>query len=109
MDKNFPYITPNVDLPSEPAMEIMDAGLSDNFGVKDATSFMFTFKEWISANTSGVIFVNIRDSQKNQEVEKGNTGSVFQTIVSPIGSFYNNWSDYQDFNNDNLIEYAFFY
>lgn len=106
MSATFPYITPNVDLPSEPAMEIMDAGLSDNFGVKDATAFMFTFKEWISANTSGVIFVNIRDSQKNQEVEKGNTGSVFQTLVSPIGSLYNNWSDYQDFNNDNLIEYA---
>jgi hypothetical protein len=106
MSATFPYITPNVDLPSEPAMEIMDAGLSDNFGVKDATTFMYVFKEWISSNTSGVIFVNIRDSQKNKEVEKGNTGSVFQTLVSPIGSLYNNWSDYQDFNNDNLIEYA---
>jgi hypothetical protein len=106
MSATFPYITPNVDLPSEPAMEIMDAGLSDNFGVKDATNFLYVFKEWISVNTSGVIFVNIRDSQKNQEIEKGNAGSVFQNIVSPIGSLYNNWSDYQDFNNDNLLEYA---
>ncbi|WP_299254683.1 patatin-like phospholipase family protein [uncultured Cytophaga sp.] len=106
MSATFPYITPNVDLPSEPAMEIMDAGLSDNFGVKDATTFLYVFKEWISMNTSGVIFVNIRDSQKNQEIEKGNTGSVFQNIVSPIGSLYNNWSEYQDFNNDNLLEYA---
>lgn len=106
MSATFPYITPNVDLPSEPAMEIMDAGLSDNFGVKDATSFMYVFKDWISTNTSGVIFVNIRDSEKNQEIEKQNPGSVFQKIISPIGSLYNNWSDYQDFNNDNLIEYS---
>ena len=106
MSATFPYITPNVDLPSEPAMEIMDAGLSDNFGVKDATTFMYVFKEWISANTSGVIFINIRDSEKNQEIEKGLEGSVFQKLVSPIGSLYNNWSDYQDFNNDNLLEYA---
>jgi len=106
MSATFPYITPNVDLPSEPAMEIMDAGLSDNFGVKDATSFMYVFKDWISANTSGVIFVNIRDSEKNQQVEKQSPGSVFQKIISPIGGLYNNWSDYQDFNNDNLIEYA---
>jgi hypothetical protein len=68
--------------------------------------YQIIFKEWISVNTSGVIFVNIRDSQKNQEIEKGNAGSVFQNIVSPIGSLYNNWSDYQDFNNDNLLEYA---
>ncbi len=106
MSATFPYITPNVDLPSEPAMEIMDAGLSDNFGVKDATSFMYVFKDWISTNTSGVIFINIRDSEKNQEIEKQNPGSVFQKVISPIGSLYNNWSDYQDFNNDNLIEYA---
>jgi hypothetical protein len=106
MSATFPYITPNVDLPSEPAMEIMDAGLSDNFGVKDATSFMYVFKDWISANTSGVIFINIRDSEKIKEVEKQMEVSVFQKIISPIGSLYNNWSDYQDFNNDNLIEYA---
>jgi len=106
MSATFPYITPNVDLPSEPAMEIMDAGLSDNFGVKDATSFMYVFKDWISANTSGVIFINIRDSEKIKEVEKQMDVSVFQKIISPIGSLYNNWSDYQDFNNDNLIEYA---
>ena len=106
MSATFPYITPNVDLPSEPAMEIMDAGLSDNFGVSDAMKYMYVFKDWISNNTSGVIFIDIRDSQKDMEVEKNNEGSILSKALAPIGSLYNNWDFYQDFNNDNLIEYS---
>jgi len=106
MSATFPYITPNVDLPSDPAMEIMDAGLSDNFGVRDAIKYMYVFKDWISNNTSGVIFIDIRDSQKDMEVEQNAEGSIIQKLLAPIGSLYNNWDFYQDFNNDNLIEYS---
>ena len=58
MSASFPYITPNVNLPSEPSLEIMDAGLADNFGVSDAVLFLYNFKDWISENTSGVIVFN---------------------------------------------------
>jgi len=64
MNATFPYITPNVALPSEPIMEVMDAGLSDNFGVSDAVKFLYIFRDWISENTSGVIFLTIRDTPK---------------------------------------------
>lgn len=106
MSATFPYVTPNVDLPSDPAMEIMDAGLSDNFGIRDAVKFMFIFKDWIEENTSGVIFVNIRDSEKNIEIEKNERTSIFQKVVTPIGSLYDNWDYYQDLNNDNMLDFA---
>ncbi|MCU0417117.1 MAG: patatin-like phospholipase family protein [Cytophagaceae bacterium] len=106
MSATFPYVTPNVDLPSNPSMEIMDAGLSDNFGIRDAVKFMYVFQEWIEENTSGVVFVNIRDSEKNLEIEKNNKTSIFQKVVAPIGSLYDNWDYYQDLNNDNLLDYA---
>jgi hypothetical protein len=106
MSATFPYVTPNIELPSTPTMEIMDAGLTDNFGVRDAIKFLFVFNKWISENTSGVIFVQIRDSEKDQEVERSERNSAFQKIFSPIGSLYDNWDYYQDLNNDNLIEYA---
>ncbi|HEY8401661.1 MAG TPA: patatin-like phospholipase family protein, partial [Cytophagaceae bacterium] len=106
MSATFPYITPNVELPSSPAMEIMDAGLSDNFGIRDAIKFLFVFKNWIEENTSGVVFVNIRDSEKNREIQKKSEPSIFQKIFAPIGSLYNNWDYLQDFNNDFLLEYA---
>jgi len=106
MSATFPYITPNVELPSSPSMEIMDAGITDNFGVRDAVRFLFVFKEWIEQNTGGVIFLEIRDSEKNPAIEKKVESSIFQKMFSPIGSIYNNWDYLQDFNNDDLIEYV---
>jgi hypothetical protein len=39
MNATFPYITPNVTLPSRPKVEIVDAGVTDNFGISDALYF----------------------------------------------------------------------
>jgi hypothetical protein len=104
MSATFPYITPNVDLPSVPTMEIMDAGLSDNFGISNAVRFLHVFKDWIHENTNGVVFVIIRDSEKDIAIKQHAETSLFQKIMTPIGSLYNNWDYFQDFNNDNLLE-----
>ncbi|MBC7389461.1 MAG: patatin-like phospholipase family protein [Opitutaceae bacterium] len=106
MSATFPYITPNVVLPSYPAMEIMDAGLSDNYGFTDAMRFLFVFRDWISKNTSGVVIVSIRDSDKETEVEKRKGQTIFEKFFNPIGSLYHNWDMLQDINNDNLVDYA---
>jgi len=106
MSATFPYITPNVGLPSMPTMEIMDAGLSDNFGIRDAVSFLYVFRKWIQENTGGVIFLAIRDSEKNIEIERKVEPSIIQKLISPIGSLYSNWDYLQDITNDNMLEYA---
>ncbi len=106
MSATFPYITPNVVLPSKPAMEIMDAGISDNFGVSDASRFMYIFREWIVKNTSGVVFLSVRDSPKEHIIEKNTDRSLFNRLSTPISSLYRNWSHLQDINNDNVIEYT---
>jgi len=106
MVATFPYVTPTVQLPSNPTMEIMDAGLSDNFGVSDAVKFMYEFQEWIEENTGGVVFVTIRDSEKEAPIEVSESTSTWQKMVSPIGSLYANWDYFQDLSNDNLLQYA---
>jgi hypothetical protein len=106
MNATFPYITPNVKLPSQPAMEIMDAGLSDNFGVSDAARFIYVFRDWIQANTSGVVIVSIRDTQKDKPIESNLEPSLFQRLFSPISSLLVNLEYQQDINNDNMIEFA---
>ena len=103
---SFPYITPNVRLPSNPPMEIMDAGISDNFGISDALHFLYVFKDWIAEHTDGVIIVAIRDSEDDEPIEKNVENSMFQKIVTPISSIYNNLGNIQDINNDNLLEQA---
>lgn len=106
MSATFPYITPNTMLPSEPAMKIMDAGISDNFGVSDAIRFTFVFREWIEQNTSGVIMLSIRDSKKVTPIRSEQSLNLFERLFSPISSIYMNFENIQTINNDLKIEYA---
>ena len=106
MSATFPYITPNITLPSSPAIEIMDAGLSDNFGITDALNFLSVFRTWIHENTSGVVILSIRDSEKNPHIDKRSAPSFFEKIITPARSLYNNWVNIQDINNDNQVELA---
>lgn len=104
MSASFPYITPNISLPAEPRVEIMDAGISDNFGVSDAIRFVNVFKDWIAKNTGGVVFLVVRDTKSNAPVEKRPNPSVIDRLTYPIASVYNNLTNMQDINNDFRLE-----
>lgn len=106
MSASFPYITPNINLPSNPPIEIMDAGLADNFGISDAVLFLKTFKDWIAENTSGVTILSIRDSKKESKIKEIKNLSISDKIFTPISNVYNNWSNIQDLRNDLLVQYA---
>lgn len=106
MSATFPYITPNTTLPSDPPIEIMDAGISDNFGITDAVSFLYAFRDWIAENTSGVIFLSIRDSPKLSPVTGKSGQSLVDNFYQPISNVYNNFENFQDIANDHLIGYA---
>ncbi|MBX2897085.1 MAG: patatin-like phospholipase family protein [Cyclobacteriaceae bacterium] len=106
MSATFPYITPNTTLPTEPPIQIMDAGISDNFGLSDAVRFLYAFREWVSENTNGVIFLSIRDSPKMGTIlaKKGQT--IIDDMTQPISSVYNNFENFQDITSDLLIGQA---
>ena len=105
MNATFPYITPNVSLPTVPSTEVMDGGLSDNFGVSDALRFVHTFKPWIESETGGVVLVCIRDTPKERPFRKKSNDSWFSRLLNPLGSVYSNWARNQDTNNDMQEEY----
>ncbi len=104
MSASFPYITPRITLPSEPPMEIMDAGISDNFGVSDAVRFLYVFRSWLEANTSGVALVIIRDTDPNADIMETSKPSLLGRLTYPISSVYNNLARIQDRNNDARLE-----
>ena len=103
MSATFPYITPNTSLPTEPRIQIMDAGISDNFGLSDAVRFLYAFKEWVAENTSGVVFVSIRDSPKLRDITPATGTTIMDDITQPISSVYNNFENFQDITSDLLI------
>ncbi len=107
MSATFPYITPNTTLPTNPPIQIMDAGISDNFGMSDAVRFTYAFKDWISENTSGIIYVSIRDSPKLATIMPKSGQTIMDNITQPISSVYNNFENFQDITSDMLIGQAY--
>lgn len=106
MSATFPYITPNTTLPTDPPIQIMDAGISDNFGMSDAIRFLYAFNEWISENTSGVIFLSIRDSPKLGTIMAKKGQTIIDDVTQPISSVYNNFENFQDITSDMLLGQA---
>ena len=105
MSATFPYVMPMVTLPSNPQIEVMDAGIRDNYGIQVALKYLHEFKDWIRENTSGVIIIQIRDRQKEVPVkDAGNT--VARRLVRPMGNVLDNIFYMQDFENDQHVLYA---
>ena len=98
MNATYPYILPNVNLPSTPVVEVMDAGWRDNYGSEASFRFMNVFKDWIKENTSGVIVVQIRGAEKIEPLEIKKQGAIGK-IFSPIG-LASHQMEIQDFNQD---------
>ncbi|MEY4595427.1 MAG: hypothetical protein RIQ47_1837 [Bacteroidota bacterium] len=106
MNATFPYILPAVTLPTEPAVKVMDAGIRDVTGLKSSLRFLHVFRDWIEKNTSGVIFVDIRDSHKERPIENNGSSSFLESVATPLGNIYKNLLTVQDFNQDETFEYA---
>ncbi len=104
MNSTFPYILPNVYLPTDPSVQAMDAGLRDNYGFEPAFRFINQYKDWINKNTSRVIIVQSRgDYEKNYDPIVDQHPSMMKKLLDPINSLYAIWSDFQDYHQDELV------
>lgn len=106
MNATFPYITPNVLLPSTPIMETVDAGLSDNFGMSDALNFFHVFSDWIAENTSGVILLTIRDTPITPEIDPYKHPTFFEYFMGPVRQLLGNLMRLQDISNHRQLDVA---
>ncbi|MFZ9848904.1 MAG: hypothetical protein ACO3EE_12260, partial [Flavobacteriales bacterium] len=105
MSATFPFIMPVAHLPSSPVIEVMDAGARDNFGLEATMKFIYTFRNWISTNTSGIVIIQIRDNEKKFHAEENPTKTFMGELMSPVGSIYSNMFRTQDMNHDQLLQY----
>lgn len=105
MSATFPFIMPVTHLPSEPVIEVMDAGVRDNFGLDATMKFIYTFRKWIEENTSGIVIIQLRDSEKKFHIEENPTKTFLGELMSPVGSIYSNMFRTQDMNHDQLLQY----
>lgn len=104
MNATFPLVLPMVSMPTRPEMHLMDAGIRDNYGGKVTMAYLFSLKDWIKENTSGVIILKIRDTKKILNGETVHKVSMLNKVTLPFGNMYKNFTRTQDFDQDELIK-----
>jgi hypothetical protein len=109
INATFPYVLPNVWLPSQPVVDVMDAGIRDNYGQETSIRFLNVFNDWLTKNTSGVVFIQIRDRKNgaewNEQAEAGR-GGFTSMFTKPITVIQLNWMRMQDYYHDELVSMA---
>lgn len=106
MNATFPYVLPNVWLPTHPIVDVMDAGLRDNYGQEITLRFIDVFDEWIKQNTSGVIFIQIRDRKKGEWEEDFKEPSIGDILYKPVTTLQYNFYKVQDYMQESMVSYS---
>ena len=105
MNATFPYVLPNVWLPSDPVIDVLDAGLRDNFGQETTFRFINTFKTWLQQNVSKVIIIQIRDRQAGDWDRPLETDHVLGFLTKPFLVLQYNWFRLQTYYQLNQLDY----
>lgn len=105
MNATYPYVLPSVWLPTRPKIEVMDAGLRDNFGTELSLRFVNVFKEWIQENTRGVLILDVRAREKGTWNAQKEKSSILDPITKPFSMLQLNWFNLQDYFHDDEMDY----
>ena len=107
MNATFPIVLPNVWLPSEPVIDVMDAGLRDNYGQETTLRFLSWFDDWIRENTSGVLLLQIRDRTSGGWEAPYLSDDITDHATKPFLLLQHNWFKMMEyFQNDMLTYYT---
>jgi hypothetical protein len=102
----FPFIMPMVTMPTNPGMQLMDAGIRDNYGRRTTVEFLHQLRDWIKENTGGVVILEVRDTKKILNNENYSNVSFLDKLTLPFGNMYNNFPRTQDFDQEQLMDVA---
>ncbi len=106
MNATYPYVLPNVWLPSKPVIDVMDAGLRDNYGQETTLRFINVFKDWINENTRGVLVIQVRSRKKGSWDNPLENSGITGIFTKPFTMLQTNWFMLQDYFQDDEISYA---
>ncbi len=105
MNATFPYVLPNVWLPSLPVIDVMDAGLRDNFGQETSLRFIENFKDWLTQNTGGILILQMRDRTKDNWQQPFESVGMTDVLVKPATMLQHNWYKLQDYSETEKYSY----
>ena len=104
MNATFPYVLPNVALPTEPLIEVMDAGVRDNYGYTTTRLYLESIKNWVDTALDKVIIVRIFDRPDVIRIKEDPDQSFIKGLMTPVGSVYTNMFNTQHMAGAQLFE-----
>lgn len=105
MNATFPIVLPNVWLPSDPVIDVMDAGLRDNYGQETTLRFLSSFDDWIKENTSGVLVIQIRDRQGGGWESPYLSDDITDHATKPFLLLQHNWFKMMEYFQNDMLDY----
>lgn len=105
MNATFPIVLPNVWLPSDPVIDVMDAGLRDNYGQETAMRFIEFFDDWILQNTRGVLILQLRDRQAGGWDYPYLSDDISDHATKPFFLLQHNWYKMMEYVQNDMLSY----
>lgn len=105
MNATFPIVLPNVWLPSNPVIDVMDGGLRDNYGVSTSLRFLAHMQKWIESNTRGVVIIQIRDRMDGGWEHPYEYDNLTENAVKPFFILQNNWYKMMEYFQNDMTTY----
>ena len=99
----FPFVLPTISLPTNPRLDVMDAGVRDNYGFETSIRFLNAFRNWISDNTAGVLFIQITDYNRSNISLENNEESALSQMINPVTNVLSNSPEFQYYHQNNLL------
>lgn len=97
MSASFPVILPITNLPSQPRIQILDAGLRDNFGDEVVWRYIISMEEVLQKIASEIIILQIRDTEESNPKPIRATASFLGYFTDPFFSIQTNWNAFQSY------------
>jgi hypothetical protein len=105
MNATFPYVLPTVWLPTTPIIDVMDAGIKDNYGQEIATRFIKVFEDWLKQNVSKVVIISIRDRKTGDWDRAFEDNSMIGAFAKPVTQLQYNIFKIQDYVQNEQYSY----
>jgi hypothetical protein len=105
MNATFPIVLPNVWLPTEPVIDVMDAGLRDNYGQETSLRFLDIFDDWIRENTRAVLLLQIRDRRAGGWEFPYLSDDISDHATRPFFLLQHNWFKMMEYFQNDMISY----
>lgn len=105
MNATFPVVLPNVWLPSQPVIDVMDAGLRDNYGAESTLRFLSWFEDWIRENTRGVLIIQLRDRKGGGWEMPYVSNDIGDHATKPFLLLQHNWFKMMEYFQNDMLQY----